>query len=209
MKAKIVLTSYDHPRLLALRGDSDLVDREINQLKQEHGGSLPLHEYVEVRQAHSTNTLTQGGTEWAMSAILGLTSNVGFALYAAPYSSDTSPVRSWDGDFGAASGGVVTEFTGYDLATRPVVTFPTPAVVGDEIRSAGATAGNAFVISSGQSAAIYGLVLTNNSTKEYDAGSAIAFAAFKYPSGEELSWQAGEAHHLEYTLVYPMLMAAA
>jgi hypothetical protein len=156
--------------------------------------------YVPVRQVEQKNLFTYEGVRALMD---GLSSSA-LSFYIAPFTSDSTPLRSWDGDFGAASGGVVTEFTGYDEATRPEIEFG--AATGDAVSYiVNGTAGT-LTVSTGQNPTIYGLALTNNSTKQYDSGSAVLYEALRFDS--EQSWTAGQVQQLYWQINFTVANAS-
>jgi hypothetical protein len=211
MKAVITLTGRDHPRLIQLRkaGHWSALDAEIRALKDEFG-AIPLDQYVPVSEHVWTNSLTTEGVIQAVGFLTGV-SNSGFALYMAPFSSNSTPNRDWDGDFGAASGGAVTEFTAYASATRPAITFAaaTANEAGTVVTSVGGTLANAYVVDEGTpNTDIYGAVLTNNSTKQYAAGAALCIAAARASEPRPV-WSAGLAYAMQYALSAPSILPAA
>ena len=185
------------------------LDAELEMLKEENGGVVPIHEYVPISQHISHNSLTTEGVIQQIDFLTGNASNTGWAIYTAPFSSDTTPSRTWNGDWGAAVGGLATEFTAYDAATRPALVFPAAAATDATVQTSGVTASDAFIVSAGTSdTTLYGMVLTNNNTKQYDAGSAICLAASRYADNQRPIWSAGLSYALQYIASAPSLLAA-
>lgn len=186
---------WDHPRLMYARvqGDPDMLAHALAQLRP---GSMAGYERIDVFQAHNLTPMV-GKKAW-LDMATGVLANAGLAWYFAPFSSDSTPAETWDGDLGKETGGVVTEFTGYTATDRQECEF---------VAATGGTTGRAstsnttraiLTVSSGVTATVYGVGLTNNATKQYGGGGAILLSALRYP--EPKVYAAGQVKLLGFEL---------
>lgn len=160
-------------------------------------GQLDLRRFDSFNRVLAPNLTPIEGDKYRLDLTTGVVSNTGLAWYFAEFSSNSTPTTAWDGDFGAASGGDCTEFTGYTSATRVAATF----AAADGTTLVTAAASNQITISPATTATVYGICLTSNSTKQYSSGAAKLLAAARYSSA--VAYAAGEVHTIGYTLTAP------
>ena len=188
---------WDHPLLAKAREDGD-PERLAALLGELRGrGELRLDRYELIDQFQQHNLIVTEGRQFALDLVTGVASNTGLAWYFGLFSSDSTPTEAWDGDCGAASGGDCTEFTGYDEATRQECEFTAAAANGSRISTTNTTRA-VVTVSTGVDTNVYGVFVTNNSTKQYSGGAAKLLGAVRYPSAR--SYQAGQIKTLAYEL---------
>jgi hypothetical protein len=188
---------WDHPWLIRAReqGDPQMLERALRDLTLPNGHMNP-HGYERISRVQAHNQITLEGKKRQLDLITGVVSNTGLVWYLAEFSSDSTPTESWNGNFGAVSGGNCTEFTGYTAATRPVCAFT--AATGTSTVSTTNTTRASITISAGVTASVYGIVLTNNGTKNYSAGAALLLRAARYPA--PIHYAAGQVYTLAFEL---------
>lgn len=187
--SSIKMVCQDHPRLLVARSQGpDAVAREIELLKSRNHGKLPVHEYRTVREHTASNAILDDGWIAMLDRFTGHEDNypsgTRAAFYAALFEDDATLLSSFDGDFGAASGGTVTEFTDYDEATRPNIVFGATTRSGNAFLCTYNATGTITISEGVTNKTLYGVVITNINTKQYDGGLGKAISALKYAEGD-------------------------
>jgi hypothetical protein len=200
MYGRFTHEKWDHPTLIRAReqGDPEMLARALASLTLPDG-SLDLRGYVRLSRQYSKNMPTLEGKKRSMDLVTGVVSNADLSWYFVVFSSDSTPTAAWDGDSFAASGGDATEFTGYTASTRPECVFD--AAVGTSRVTATNTTRATITISAGVSATVYGVGITNNSTKQYAGGSAILLRASRLVTPEV--YVAGQVYPLAYQMFTP------
>jgi hypothetical protein len=186
MEGRFIAEIWDHPRLMRAResGDPGELQAALDALRGEDGKIRRWgYECIDHQEFHNQRTVE--GEKYQIDLLTGLVSNTGIHWYLAPFSSNSTPTKLWDGDSFATSGGDATEFIGYDETTRQECVFV--AATGDSsIVSAINTTQAILTISTGVTATIYGLGLTTSNVRQYAGGAAKLYAAERYAIPKEV-----------------------
>lgn len=194
---------WDHPLLLRAReeGDPEKVDWIIHNKLMLPNGRLNTSGYVQTGSLRIDNLNTIEGVKYAFDRITGQAATAAEpSWYLAEFESDSTPATDWTGDFGDTVAGDCTEFTDYDEAARQECVF-TAATGTTRVTATNPTRAQITVSTGVSNKSIYGICLTNNSTKEYDGGSAILLAATRYPAVR--TYNAAEVKYLGYEIYTP------
>lgn len=200
VEANMSMRHFDHPLLVEARAKSQqAVAQTIELLRERNRGQLPKTEYIETGPPTVVeNSLFDQGYMLLLDRLTGQASNASTAFYLALFSSDTTLLATFDGDFGAASGGDVTEFIGYDETARPEVTFGATTLSGNSYLCTYDSAETITIATGVSNVTIYGAILTDQATKRYSSGSGKAISGMRYPSSTRPVVSAGQIKQMSY-----------
>jgi hypothetical protein len=188
---------WDHPQLAEARNDPERLAVVLKSLRRPDGTLNRRDGYERLfRHAHP-NLETIEGQKYRLDLATGVVSNADLGWFLAEFTTDSTPLETWTGDFGKSSGGVVTEFTGYTAATRQQCIF-TAASGTDTVRAYNPTRAS-ITIGTGISATVYGVCLANSSTKQATTG--VLWAATRYDA--PVAYAEGQIFLLGYQFVIP------
>lgn len=200
MNNRVIHESWDHPKLIEARksGDRERIKDILDSLKLPDG-SLDISEYVMTEREVVNNLLTLEGKKYALDRITGV-ETTDPTWYLGLYESDSTPTASWNGDWANPTAGNATEFTDYDEATRQECAFD--AATGDSRVSATNSVRATITVSTGvTNANIYGICVTDVSTKDYDGGAATLLAAVRFATAKV--YNEGEVKSIGHEIYIP------
>jgi len=164
-------------------GDPEFVQFARNRLMTARGHKSS-DGYVVVDEDLVKNVVPTTGLNHILNVVLDSGTVKKGTWYYALFTSNSTPTTSWDGDWGAVSGGDATEMTAAQmdgLSARPAATFGSAAAAGVMSTSAGTT----ITLASGVSdITVYGCTLNSSNTIAYSSGSSILLSAYRYPSAK-------------------------
>ena len=210
LKASCRVQTLDHPSLIEprRRGDMGEVARQM-ELIRKPDGSMPKHEYIKVGQpTEHDNDLFDQGYLLMLDRFSGASDNTSAAFYVFPFTSDTTLLATFDGDLGAASGGSVTEFTDYDEATRQAITFSAAELSGSSYRLTYDTPAQLTISTGVTDVTWYGLIVTDQSVKQYSSGAGKAISGIRFASTERPIVSAGQLKTIQYQFYASRTMSA-
>ncbi len=189
----------DHPLLIQARLQGpEATQQALDLLLERNKGKLPRNEYIHTGTTEAENSLFDDGFMLMLDRLTGVASNAAASFYLALFSSDTTLLAPFNGNFGAVSGGTVTEFTNYDEATRPAITFGA-ATRSENTYLCTFNSSAEITISTGVTdVTIYGAILTDQSAKQYSAGNGKAIAGARFATLDRPVLSTGQIKQARY-----------